>query len=140
MIRGSGASREGARRFNGDPWRVSTVCLLAPRRSEPHVLVVRGIEPEHPFEDAVGFLEPAEPPQAETEPAHAAVSPAAIRDLRTHPEPVVTVPRTRGLLARHSGDDLSPHPKGALLAFNLPGGEIRIAVEAARAYGKPTGA
>jgi len=39
---------------------------------EPHALVVRGVEPQHPVEDALRLLESTEPPETQAEPAQAA--------------------------------------------------------------------
>lgn len=39
---------------------------------KPHALVVRGVEPEHPVEDARCLLESIEPPETQAEPVHAA--------------------------------------------------------------------
>ena len=72
-------------------------------------------------------------------PSRAPVARPSIVDLGSHPEPSVTVAE----LARywHVGTSTIYRDifKGALAAFKLPGGAVRIKTDDARAYGRPVG-
>jgi hypothetical protein len=58
----------------------------------PHALVVRGVEPQHPVEDVLCLLESTEPPETQAEPAQAAeegtvVDEAPGQDVRVRSDP-----------------------------------------------------
>lgn len=62
---------------------------------------------------------------------------SAIVDLATHPEPYVTIADIAAYWQVHRATVYRDIAKGALLPHYLPSGYMRIAIEDARAYGKP---
>ena len=62
---------------------------------------------------------------------------SAIVDLATHPEPYVTIADIAEYWQVHRRTVYRDVAKGALRPHYLPSGTIRIAIEDARAYGKP---
>jgi predicted DNA-binding transcriptional regulator YafY len=60
-----------------------------------------------------------------------------IIDLATHAEPFVTVSDLAAYWQVHRATVYRDIAKGALVPHYMPSGYIRIAIDAARAYGKP---
>ncbi len=63
---------------------------------------------------------------------------SGIIDLQTHPEPIVTVAELAAYWKVHPETIWRHCRKGALPYRKLPGGQIRIRIEDARAYGRPS--